>query len=123
MKGFKKFLLGFRWAGEGLVYALKTQRNMQVHAAASLLALSLSLWLNLLPLEWAVLFLTLGLVLSLELLNTALEASLNHLAPEIHPQVKIAKDVAAGAVLAASIAAVAVGLCLWGPKLLNVLRH
>lgn len=101
------------------MHALKTQRNMRVHAGASLVALGVSVWLNLNPLEWAVLFLTLGLVWSLEMLNTAIETSLNHLAPEIHPQVKIAKDVAAGAVLAASIAALAVGLCLWGPKLLR----
>lgn len=116
----KKFLLGFRWAGAGLAHAFRTQRNMQIHGLATLIAAAISLHLALNPLEWALLLLTCGLVWTAELLNTALEETLNHITPDIHPQVKVAKDVAAAAVLAASLAALGVGLCLWGPKLLRL---
>lgn len=113
------FFKGFKWAGSGLYYALQTQRNMQVHLLATLLASGLSYWLGLSRLEWILLLLTFALVWMAEMVNTALEATLDHLAPEIHPQVKIAKDVAAGAVLVASLFAVLIGILLWGPRLLT----
>jgi undecaprenol kinase len=114
------FFKGFKWAGSGLFYALQTQRNMQVHLAATLLASGLSFWLKLSRLEWLLLLLTFALVWMAEMVNTALEATLDHLAPEIHPQVKIAKDVAAGAVLVASLFAILIGILLWGPRLLRL---
>jgi undecaprenol kinase len=114
----KAFLKSFRWAGSGLFYALKTQRNMQVHLFASCLACCISLWLGMSNIEWMILLLTVSSVWVAEMFNTALETTLDYLAPEIHPQVKTAKDVAAGAVLIASIFAVLIGIGLWGPKLL-----
>ncbi|MBT9546421.1 MAG: diacylglycerol kinase family protein [Candidatus Sericytochromatia bacterium] len=116
------FFKGFKWAFSGLFYAIQTQRNLQVHLAATLLASGLSFWLGLSRLEWILLLLTFALVWMAEMVNTALEATLDHLAPEIHPQVKIAKDVAAGAVLVAALFAVLIGILLWGPRLLNLLR-
>lgn len=113
----KKFFLGFRWAGAGLIYAFKSQRNMRIHGIAALMAAILSFLLRLDSLEWAILILTCGLVWMAELFNTALEVTLDYLAPEIHPQIKIAKDVAAAAVLVAALVALGIGLCLWGPKL------
>ncbi|MGE3727121.1 MAG: diacylglycerol kinase family protein [Candidatus Sericytochromatia bacterium] len=116
------FFKGFKWAFSGLFYALHTQRNMQVHLLATLLASGLSLYLQISRLEWILLLLTFALVWMAEMVNTALEATLDHLAPEIHPQVKIAKDVAAGAVLVAAIFAILIGFLLWGPRLLSQLR-
>ena len=114
----KSFLKSFVWAGSGLFYALQTQRNMQIHLLATLLASSLSLKLGISRIEWLILFLAFSGVWLAEMFNTALEATLDYLAPEIHPQVKIAKDVAAGAVLVTSIFALLVGLGLWLPKLI-----
>lgn len=114
------FFKGFQWAFSGLFYALQTQRNLQVHLVATLLASGLSFWLGLSRLEWILLLLTFALVWMAEMVNTALEATLDHLAPEIHPQVKIAKDVAAGAVLVAALFAVLIGILLWGPRLLTL---
>ena len=106
----------------GLIYALHTQRNLQVHLTATLLASGLSLYLQISRLEWILLLLTFALVWMAEMVNTALEATLDHLAPEIHPQVKIAKDVAAGAVLVAALFSVLIGILLWGPRLLNLVK-
>lgn len=60
---------------------------------------------------WAIIFLTVALVLAMELMNSAFEALIDHLHPERHPEIGIIKDIAAGGVLIASIGAVAVGLC------------
>lgn len=68
--------------------------------------------LRLAPLAWAVLALAIGLVLTAELLNTALEAVVDLVSPQEHPLAKQAKDVAAAAVLVASLAALAAGLCV-----------
>ena len=87
------------WAFEGVVFVLRTQRNMQVHVAAGLLALVI----------------VVSLVLVAEMFNTALEAAIDAVITSYHPLVKIAKDVAAGAVLIAALAAVATAyLILYG---------
>lgn len=113
----KSFFHAFYWAGTGLWYALRTQRNMQIHCAAMLLAFLISYGLHLPWVEIALVVLTCAVVLVAEMVNTALEAALNVISPAFHPQVKIAKDVAAGAVLVAAVLAVLVGGCLWLPKL------
>jgi diacylglycerol kinase len=70
--------------------------------------------------EWAILILTTGFVIGAEMVNTAIEAAMDHAAPDFHPQVKVVKDVAAGAVLVAAITAVAVGLFILGPRMLKI---
>lgn len=118
----KTFFKSFVWAFSGLWYALHTQRNLQVHAVSTGMACGLSVYLQLSRLEWAVLLLTITGVWMAEMFNTALEATLDHVAPEIHPQVKIAKDVAAGAVLITALFAVMIGMILWGPRLWALYR-
>ena len=90
--------------------------RLQLLAAASVIALGG--WLDLGRTDWALLALAIGLVLAFEAMNTALEALADRVAPERHPLVARAKDVAAGAVLIASIAAALVGLVVLGPPLL-----
>lgn len=112
----KAFFKGFVWAGRGLWYGLRTQRNVRVHAFATLLAMGISTWLGLAAVEWAVLLLACGLVWAAELFNTALEVTLDRISREQDVQIGLAKDVAAGAVLAAALFALGVGVCLWLPK-------
>jgi undecaprenol kinase/diacylglycerol kinase (ATP) len=69
--------------------------------------------------DWAVLALTTGFVLAAEMLNTVAEAAMDYATNDFHPQVKVVKDVAAGAVLTAAITAVIVGSLILGPPLLN----
>ena len=83
---------------------------MRIHAAAAAGVVVVGAVLRLPPLSWAVLALAVGLVLTAELLNTALEAVVDLVSPEDHPLAKQAKDVAAAAVLVASLAALAAGV-------------
>jgi diacylglycerol kinase len=112
-------LESFRYAFVGIWYTLKTQRNAQIHIAIALLITILGLILQLTPVEWAILMLTTGFVLATELLNTVAESAMDYATRDFHPQVKIVKDVAAGAVLIAAITAVIVGLLILGPPLLR----
>ena len=96
---------------------IRTQRNAWIHALASAAVFVLSLWLGLNPVEWAIIFLAVGLVWMAEFVNTALEAVVDLASPDLHPLAKIGKDVGAAAVLVASVAAVLVGLLILGPPL------
>jgi len=90
---------------------------VRIHVAFVLVITGLGLYLRLGAVQWAVLVLTYGLVLVAELLNSALEALTDLVSPAYHPLAERAKDVAAGAVLVAAVASVAVGLLILGPPL------
>ncbi len=98
----------FTWAFEGIVYVIRTQRNMQIHAGAAVLALASGLLLDFSRLEMAVMLGAISLVLVAEMMNTAVEAAIDAVVTTYHPLVKIAKDVAAGAVLVATVNALAI---------------
>lgn len=120
-----KSLLGFwrslGYAVNGLSYGLRTQRNLRIQFVCALLAIGLSLWLGLSPIEWAMLMLILAGVMACEMVNTALEATLDIISREQQPAIGVAKDVAAGAVLIWSLASLVIAGCLWGPKLAKLL--
>ena len=108
----------FRYAFAGIWYTFKTQRNAQIHMGIALVVVILGLALDLDHTEWAILALTTGFVWATEMLNTVAEAAMDYATTEFDPQVKIVKDVAAGAVLISAITAVLVGLLILGPPLL-----
>ncbi len=110
-------LASFRHAFAGWWYVLRSQRNAWIHAVASVAVVAVSLWLELGRIEWAILVLTIALVWVAEFVNTAVEAVVDLLSPDIHPLARVAKDVAAAAVLIAALAAVVIGLLLLGPPL------
>jgi diacylglycerol kinase (ATP) len=113
--------VSFQYAGAGLKYAFVTQRNFRVHAAIGSIAVSLGLVLHLLPVELALIGLTIGLVLTLELLNTAIEAVVDLVVDtQYHELAKIAKDCAAGAVLVSTLASLGVAGCLLLPPLWKI---
>lgn len=97
--------------------AVRSQRHMKIHAAAAVIVCILGALLPLTRLEWAVLLLTMSVVISLEMVNTAIEHAVDLASPGIHPLAKAAKDVAAGAVLIAACCAVIIGLLILGPPL------
>lgn len=115
-------LESFRYALAGIWHTLKTQRNAQIHVVIALAIFVLGLVLKLSLTEWAILALTTGFVLATEMLNTVAEAAMDYATAEFDPQVKIVKDVAAGAVLTAAITAVVVGLLILGPPLFEGLK-
>jgi diacylglycerol kinase len=95
----------------------RTQRNARIHLVVGAFAAGLAAWLQISRGEWAILVLTIAAVIILEGLNTAIEAAVDLAQPDPHPLAKVAKDVAAGMVLVAAIASVAVGLLILGPPL------
>ena len=107
----------FRYAFAGWWFVLKTQHNAWIHALVSTAVLLLGLWLHLTRQEWAILILTMMAVWMAEFMNTALEAVVDMTMPDLHPLAKVAKDVAAAAVLVGAIGAVVIGLLILGPPL------
>jgi diacylglycerol kinase len=110
-------LKSFGYALNGVAYILRTQRNARIELAVGLVAVLLGLWLGLTSLEWAVLVITIALVVVLEWVNTSLELAVSLASPERHPSAKAAKDVAAACVLLGAITSVVVGLLLFVPRL------
>jgi diacylglycerol kinase (ATP) len=113
----KKFTESFNHAIEGITYAVRTQRNMKIHLVVAILVLFLSLFFNLSKIEMVILLITITSVIVLELINTAIEATIDVLANYYHPLAKIAKNVSAGAVLVAASNAIVVAYLLFFDKL------
>jgi len=108
----------FGYAFAGIAHMLRTQRNAQIHLAITLLVLAAGVFFRITIAEWLALVLAIALVLSLEALNTAVEAVVDLAAPRFEPLAKRAKDAAAGAVLVSAIGAALAGLLVFVPRLL-----
>lgn len=100
---------------EGIIYSVKTQRHMRYHLAAALIVLLVALVLNVSRIELILLSMAIVLVLVAELLNTALEVAIDMIAEEYHPKAKLAKDIAAGVVLVASLGALVLAYLILYP--------
>lgn len=110
----KSWIESANLAIEGVIYAVKTQRHMRYHPAA-LAALILSLVLNITRVEFFLLCMAIVLVLAMEMLNTAIEVIVDMISDTFHPLAKIAKDIAAGVVLIASIGALTLAYLILYP--------
>jgi diacylglycerol kinase len=117
------FLRSFVHAWDGVMYALRTQRNARVHLLAAVCALTLGVALRISAIEFALLFLAIMAVLVAELFNTVAEAVVDLVTSEFHPLARIAKDVAAGAVLLCALFAVIIGVLVFGPHLWPLAAH
>jgi len=104
-----RFIDSVNCAIEGILYTARTQKHMRRHFAASFLVLSAALVLRVSPVEFMLIALAVSFVLFAELLNTAIEVVVDMISPEFHPMAKIAKDVAAGAVLVAAFGTAILG--------------
>jgi diacylglycerol kinase (ATP) len=102
-------LQSFNFAFEGIIHVLRTQRNMRIHFAIAVGVLIAALALGVRRLELVALLIAISFVLIAEMLNTALEAGIDVATTSFDPLAKLAKDIAAGAVLIATVNAVAVG--------------
>ena len=111
------FVRGFGYAGSGVWYVIRTQRNMRVHLATAIGVIAAGVALRVSATGWACLALAIGLVLTAEAFNTVVEIIADLWTTQTHPLAKAAKDAAAGAVLIASIAAVIVGFTIFIPRL------
>ncbi|HEY4032823.1 MAG TPA: diacylglycerol kinase family protein [Ktedonobacteraceae bacterium] len=114
-----KFIAGFGYAFHGLWYTLCTQRHARIHIFIATLAIIMGIILHVSALEFAIVFVAITGVFTTEMLNTVAELCVDLASPEYHPLAKIAKDVAAGAVLANAILAIVIGLFIFLPHLLK----
>jgi len=99
----------FNYAFEGIIHVLRTQRNMRIHFLVAVIVLVAALAINVNRLELIALLLAIAFVLIAEMLNTAIEGAIDVATTSFDPMAKLAKDIAAGAVLIATINAVAIG--------------
>lgn len=111
-------LTSFRVAFEGIGAGFISCPNMKIHLAAAILALIGGFIFAIHAWEWVAIVLCISAVVSLELINSAIEEVMDIVSPEIHPKVKFVKDVSAGAVLIASIGSLIIAAIIFLPKVL-----
>ena len=110
----------FGYAFQGIFNTIRTERNIKIHCAAAILVTIFGIWLQISKTEWMICFILFGLILALELVNTAVEATVDLFTEERKPLAKKAKDAAAGAVLIVAIFAAVIGILIFIPNLLDV---
>jgi diacylglycerol kinase len=114
---FKDRLKSFSYAWDGIKAVLKTEHNTWIHLLLTTLAIAAGFLLKIERVEWMALLIVISFVWMAELFNTCLEKVMDFLSLENHPQIKLIKDMAAAAVLIASLVAVVVGCLIFIPKL------
>jgi diacylglycerol kinase (ATP) len=116
MRSRPSVLESFNYAIEGVIHVLRTQRNMRIHFAVAVAVIVISVAVGVSKMELIVLLLSIAFVLITEMINTAIEGTIDAATTSFDPMAKLAKDIAAGAVLIASVNAVAVGYLVFAGK-------
>jgi diacylglycerol kinase (ATP) len=116
MKSRPSVIESFNFAIEGVIHVLRTQRNMRIHFGAAVVVIVVSVAVGVSKMELIVLLLSIAFVLIAEMINTAIEGTIDAATTSFDPMAKLAKDIAAGAVLIASVNAVAVGYLVFAGK-------
>lgn len=113
----KKFIQSFSVAFKGIREAVTSQRNVKIHIAVALITVAAGIYVDLSGAEWGLIAFAIGLVLSAELLNTAIEKLTDLLEPRQHPLAGTVKDMAAGGVLIAAVTALIIGVLVFAKYL------
>lgn len=116
-----RLLRSFKWAGQGLRYCFRGEKNFQIQCILSLTAILLGIGLKISSVEWILVCMSIASVLAFEMLNTTIEHLCNIVHPGTHPVIKVIKDVSAGAVLVIAVAAVICGSIVFIPKIISIL--
>jgi len=114
-------LKSFTYAFRGLLFLFKHEHNAWLHGIAAVTSIVLGFILNIVAYEWLAIILAIGMVLTAELFNTAIEKIADFIHPEKHKSIATIKDLAAGGVLISAITAFAVGLIVFLPKIIAIL--
>ena len=117
----ENFWKSFKCAITGMVYSVKTGRNLIIQLCFALFAIILGIFLKISKIEWAIIIFAILFVIFAEMLNTAVETVVDLVTEEYNEKAKIAKDVAAGAVLISAINSVAMGLIIFMDKILEMI--
>lgn len=118
---FRQRLHSFRFAFRGILLMVKTQHNFWVHLVLASLTIIAGFFFHIRLAEWIMVIFAIGMVLSAETFNSAIEQLTDLVSPEIHPTAGRVKDIAAGAVLLSAIAAALIGLLIFVPKIMAIL--
>ncbi len=110
-------ILSFKYALEGLVAAFHEEPHLKFHCLAAVLVMLAGLYFGISRTEWVALLITIGMVMTLELTNAAIEAVVDSFTDKYHPTAKFAKDISAGAVLIGAIISIIVGILIFWPYL------
>lgn len=116
----KNIIDSFKHAFDGLIYSFKSTKNLIIDTVIALLVIIAGFIFKVNLTEWAILLICMALVMSLEMVNTAVEEAVNLAMPNIHPIAKISKDVSAGAVLFSAIISAVIGLLIFIPKFIEL---
>jgi undecaprenol kinase len=119
-KGIGRFFRSIKFSIEGLIYAYRYEQSMWIHAIATFFAVILGLFFKIKLSEWAIVFIALGIILGMELVNTAIEATVDLITLEINPLAKIAKDCGSAASFVLSLVAIVICLFVFGPYFVNM---
>lgn len=119
----QSWLNSVSYALQGILEALKSERNLRIHFSVALLVLLAAVFFQINYLELALVVFAIGFVIVAELLNTAIEKIVDLFQPSYHPLAKTAKNVAAGAVFIAVLTSVLIGILVFGPYLLDIYRE
>ncbi len=114
-----KFIKGFQFAINGIFVAFKEQLNLKVHAGAASLIILAAIFFKITSLEWIILVIAITSVITFELINTAIEYVVDLVSPQQNPIAGKIKDIAAGAVLVASIGALVIGFLIFSKYIFN----
>ncbi|MDD3223857.1 MAG: diacylglycerol kinase [Clostridium sp.] len=113
----KKIVDSFNYAIDGMLYAVRTQKNIRIELVATLIVLTVCFFTDLSKIEFLIILVTITMVIFAEMVNTAIECTVDMAANYYHPLAKIAKNVAAGAVLVTAINSIIVGYVVFAEKL------
>jgi len=116
---FRKLARSFQFAFHGFWDLLRTQQNARIHAIAAIIVVILSIFFQIQPIEWALVLFVSAFVFAMEMVNTVVEKMLNVLHPSEHPEIGHAKDMMAGSVLFAALAAIVIGLIVFVPYVIR----
>jgi len=114
----RKRLKSFVYAGNGIKILLRDEHNARIHLFATIIVIILGFLYNISSIEWIAVLFSIALVISMEMINSAIENMCNFISPEMHASIKIIKDLAAGAVLVSAIIALIIGLIIFVPKII-----
>lgn len=117
----KRLVNSFKYAGKGIIETFKSEKNMKIHLFMVLFITVLGFLLNISLNEWFICIILFASVISLEIVNTAIETIVNLVSPNYNELAKRAKDLGAGAVLIAAIASAIIGIIIFLPKVINVI--
>ncbi|HMS97931.1 MAG TPA: diacylglycerol kinase family protein [Saprospiraceae bacterium] len=113
----------FKYALEGLFVMFKEERNARIHLIMAIGSIVAGVYFNLSLSEWIFLVFAIGLVIALELINTAIENLADFVSPERNEKIKKVKDLAAGAVLIGAISSLIIGILIFAPKIYGLLLN